>query len=62
MTDEFLLAQALEHDTPGVLLQLSCDWLRAERIVRPMVDALTRRIATARDAARRDLPSPRPIA
>jgi hypothetical protein len=42
----------MEHDAPGVLLQLACDWLRAERIVRPPVDALTRRIATARDAAR----------
>jgi hypothetical protein len=35
-----------------VLLQLACDWLRAERIVRPPVDALARRVATARDAAR----------
>ena len=50
--DQFLLARALEHDMPGVLLQLACDWLRAERIVRPPVDALTRRIATARDSAR----------
>src|SRR3954447_9201865 len=50
--DEFLLARALEHDAPGVLLQLACDWLRAERIVRPSFDALTGRIASARDAAR----------
>jgi len=52
LLDEFLLARALEHDAPGVLLQLACDWLRGERIVRPPVDALTRRIATARDGAR----------
>jgi hypothetical protein len=52
LLDEFLLARALEHDAPGVLLQLACDWLRAERIARPPVDALTRRIATARDNAR----------
>ena len=52
LLDEFLLARALEHDAPGVLLQLACDWLRAERIVRPPVDSLTRRVATARDAAR----------
>jgi Domain of unknown function (DUF4158) len=32
--DAFLLARALEHDAPGVLLQLACDWLRNERIVR----------------------------
>ncbi|MGH3450023.1 MAG: DUF4158 domain-containing protein [Haloechinothrix sp.] len=50
--DAFLLARALEHDAPGVLLQLACDWLRRERIVRPPVDALSRRVATARDAAR----------
>jgi Domain of unknown function (DUF4158) len=48
LLDEFLLARALEHDAPGVLLQLACDWLRAERIVRPPVDSLTRRVATAR--------------
>ncbi len=27
LLDEFLLARALEHDAPGVLLQLACDWL-----------------------------------
>lgn len=52
LLDEFLLARALEHDAPGVLLQLACDRLRAERIVRPSVDSLTRRVVTARDAAR----------
>ncbi len=52
LLDEFLLAPALEHDAPGVLLQLACDRLRAERIVRPSVDSLTRRVVTARDAAR----------
>jgi Domain of unknown function (DUF4158) len=52
LLDEFLLARALEHDAPGVLLCLACDWLRAESIVRPPVDSLTRRVATARDAAR----------
>lgn len=34
---EFLLARALEHDAPGILLQLACDWLRAER--RPTSDS-----------------------
>jgi hypothetical protein len=38
--DAFLLSRALEHDAPGVLLQLACDWLRSERIVRPTVDTL----------------------
>ncbi len=43
---EFLLARALEHDAPGVLLQLACGGLRAERIVRPPARApsvITRR-------------------
>lgn len=69
LLDEFLLAHALEHDAPGVLLQLACDWMRAERIVRPSVDTLTRRIASARDAARAEayqrlgplLAPPRPV-
>ncbi len=69
LLDEFLLARALEHDAPGVLLQLACDWMRAERIVRPSVDTLTRRIASARDAARAEayqrlgplLAPPRPV-
>jgi hypothetical protein len=52
LLDEFLLARAMEHDAPGVLVQLACDWLRAERIVRPPADSLTRRVASARDAAR----------
>lgn len=29
--DVFLLSRALEHDAPGVLLQLACDWLRNVR-------------------------------
>src|SRR3954447_8900632 len=66
----FLLARAIEHDAPGVLLQLACDWLRREQIVRPSVDALSRRVATARDAARTEsyhrliglLEPPRPAA
>ncbi len=50
--DAFLLARAMEHDAPGVLLALACDWLRNERIVRPSVDTLSRRVAAARDGAR----------
>jgi len=52
LLDEFLLARALEHDAPGVLLQLACDWLRSERVLRPPVDTLSRRVAAARDSAR----------
>jgi len=42
--EAFLLVRALEHDAPGVLLHLACDWLRNERIVRPSVDTLSRRV------------------
>jgi hypothetical protein len=48
----FLLARALESDAPGLLHQLACDWLRNERVVRPSVDALPRRVAAAGDGAR----------
>jgi len=51
--DTFLLSRALEHDAPGV--QLACDWVRNERIIRPPVDALSRRVATARDGARAEI-------
>ena len=50
--EAFLLARALEHDAPGVLLQLACDWLRHERVMRPSVDTLSRRVSAARDGAR----------
>jgi len=70
LLDEFLRARALEHDAPGVLLQLACDWLRSERVVRPSVDTLSRRVAAARDSARAEtyhrlaplLEPPRPTA
>ena len=41
----------MEHDARRVCCRRwPCDWLWAERIVRPPVDALTRRVAAARDA------------
>jgi|SRR3954452_9306550 hypothetical protein len=46
--DAFLLARALGHDAPAVLLQLACDWLRNERIVGPSVETLSRRVAAGR--------------
>jgi len=56
--DAFLLARALEHDAPGVLLQLACDWLRNERIVRPISGhAIAAGSNCPRRRSRRDLPS-----
>ena len=47
----WLVERALEHDKPTLLLQLACDELRRERIVRPGVTRLERLVATARQQA-----------
>jgi len=49
--DDFLLARALEHDSPTLLLQLAGEHLRAERVVRPAVGELLRHVAAARTQA-----------
>ena len=49
--DDFLLARAVEHDSPTLLLRMATEHLRAERVVRPAVDPLVRRVATAREQA-----------
>ena len=43
--------RALEHDKPTLLLQLACEKLHRERIVRPGVTRLERFVATARAQA-----------
>jgi hypothetical protein len=48
---DFLLARALEHDSPTLLLALAGEHLRAERVVRPAVGELLRRVAGARAQA-----------
>ncbi len=47
----WLLARALEHDKPTLLLQLACEKLHRERIVRLGVTRLERFVATAREKA-----------
>jgi hypothetical protein len=47
----WLLARALEHDKPTLLLQLACEKLYRERIVRLGVTQLERFVATAREQA-----------
>ena len=47
----WLLARALEHDKPTLLLQLACEKLYRERIVRPGVTRLERFVASAREKA-----------
>jgi Domain of unknown function (DUF4158) len=47
----WLVARALEHDKPTLLLQLACAKLHRERLVRPGVTRLERFVATAREKA-----------
>jgi hypothetical protein len=47
----WLLERALEHDKPTLLLQLACEKLRREQIVRPGVTRLERLVASARQQA-----------
>jgi len=49
--DDWLVARAIEHDTPSVLFAQALEHLRAERIVRPGLDRLVRAVATARVGA-----------
>src|SRR6266568_2635048 len=49
--DEFLLARALEHDSPTLLFRLACEHLISARVIRPGVIKVLERVATAREAA-----------
>ncbi|MCN0150779.1 Tn3 family transposase [Salinispora arenicola] len=51
--DEFLFAQAMEHDSPKLLFRLACEYLLSSRVIRPGVILLLRRVAAARARARR---------
>jgi Domain of unknown function (DUF4158) len=52
--DEFLLARAMEHDSPSLLFRLACEYLAASRMVRPGVISLLERVAAARAEAGRE--------
>ncbi|WP_369394789.1 DUF4158 domain-containing protein [Streptomyces sp. CG1] len=52
--DEFLLARAMEHDSPSLLFRLACEHLASARVVRPGVVKLLERVATARTEAGRE--------
>ncbi|MFD9569256.1 DUF4158 domain-containing protein [Streptomyces sp. NPDC059982] len=52
--DEFLVARAMEHDAPSLLLRLGCEYLRSAKVIRPGVVSLLERVATAREAAERE--------
>jgi TnpA family transposase len=51
---QWLLARALEHDKPTLLLALACEQLRRECIVRPGITRLEHLVATARHQAQEE--------
>ena len=52
--DEFLLARAMEHDSPTLLFRLACEHLITARVVRPGPVKLLERVAAARTRAERE--------
>ncbi|MDT9698294.1 Tn3 family transposase [Streptomyces sp. P17] len=52
--DEFLLARAMEHDSPSLLFRLGCEYLRSQKVIRPGVVTLLEKVASARQAAERE--------
>jgi TnpA family transposase len=52
--EEFLLARALEHDSPTLLFRQACDYLIAAKVIRPGVVSLVEKVAAARAAATRE--------
>ncbi len=49
--DEFLLARAMEHDSPTLLFRLACEYLVSARVIRPGPVTLVERVAHARNQA-----------
>ncbi|MEZ2390629.1 Tn3 family transposase [bacterium RCC_150] len=52
--DEFLLARALEHDSPTLLFRLACEYLISARVLRPGPVTVVERVAHARAEAQRE--------
>ncbi|MDP9850485.1 Tn3 family transposase [Streptosporangium lutulentum] len=52
--DEFLLARALEHDSPTLLFRLACEYLISTRVIRPGPVSVVERVAHARAEAQRE--------
>lgn len=45
--DEFLLARAMEHDSPTLLFRLACEYLISARVIRPGPVTVVERVAHA---------------
>ncbi len=52
--DEFLLARAMEHDSPTLLFRLGCEYLISARVIRPGPVSMVERVAHAREQAQRE--------
>jgi len=52
--DEFLLARAMEHDSPALLFRLACEYLISARVIRPGPVTVVKRVAHAREYARQE--------
>lgn len=52
--EEFLLARALEHDSPTLLFRLACEYLITARVIRPGPVTVVERVAHARAQAQRE--------
>ena len=50
--DEWLTTRAVEHDRPLLLLQMLCERLQAQKIIRPGITVLERFVTKARNQAR----------
>jgi uncharacterized protein DUF4158 len=53
--DEFLLARAMEHDSPTLLFRLGCEYLISARVIRPGPVTVVERVAHPRRGAAGDL-------
>jgi TnpA family transposase len=51
---QWLLARALEHDRPTLLLQLACDYMLREKWVRPGISRLEQWVSRARNQAQEE--------
>ncbi|WP_103380672.1 Tn3 family transposase [Pseudonocardia dioxanivorans] len=52
--DEFLLARAMEHDSPSLLFRLACEYLISAKVIRPGPVTVVKRVAHARELARQE--------
>lgn len=52
--DEFLLARAMEHDSPTLLFRLACEFLISAKVIRSGPVTVVKRVAHAREVAQQE--------